>query len=61
MQPISESGEQILPNIVYSMQPDAIVRVVVDGKLTVKEGVLINISEEEVIEGVKKTMSDIRA
>lgn len=59
MQPISKSGEQILPNIVYSMQPDAIARVVVDGKCTVKDGKLLTIEEEKVVELVNKTMKEI--
>lgn len=61
MQPISESGEQMLPNIVYSMQPDAIARVVVNGKTTMCDGRLLNISEEKVIELVGKTMRSIGA
>jgi len=61
MQPISESGEQILPNIVYSMQPDAIAKVVVDGKLTVSEGKILTVSEDEIVNRVKKIMEEIEA
>lgn len=61
MQPISKSGEQILPNIVYSMQPDAIARVVVAGKTTMKDGELLNIAEQDVIKMVKETMERIGA
>jgi 5-methylthioadenosine/S-adenosylhomocysteine deaminase len=59
MQPISKSGEQLMPNIVYSMQPTAIAKVVVDGKLTVNKGGNLTISEGEVIEKVQKIMSEI--
>lgn len=59
MQPISESKEQLLPNIVYSMQPDAITKVVVNGRITVDDGKLLNIPEEKVVEMVCKTMKDI--
>lgn len=61
MQPISDSGEQILPNLVYSMQPDAIVRVVVNGKTTMQDGRLMQIDEAEVLDKVKKTMRHIGA
>ncbi|HCT65504.1 MAG TPA: S-adenosylhomocysteine deaminase [Lachnospiraceae bacterium] len=61
MQPISKSGEQILPNIVYSMQPDAIAKVVVNGKLTVSDGKVLTVSEEEIIDRVKKIMDEIEA
>ncbi len=61
MQPISKSGEQILPNIVYSMQPDAIAKVVVDGKLTVSNGKILTVSEEDIVNRVKKIMEEIEA
>lgn len=56
MQPVSEDYEQVLPNIVYSMQPSCIREVVVGGKATVKEGKLCAFSENEVIAKVKETM-----
>lgn len=59
MQPISEHKEQILPNIVYSMQIPAINKVVVNGKLTVDHGKIKTIGEEEIVSRVKKTMRDI--
>lgn len=59
MQPISESGEQLLPNIVYSMQPTAIAKVVINGRLTVDHGTNLIISEEEVIHKVQKIMREI--
>lgn len=61
MQPVSESGVQLLPNIVYSMQPDAIGRVVVNGRLTVDNGNIITIPEDRIISGVKTTMREIEA
>lgn len=59
MQPISESGEQLLPNIVYSMQPTAIAHVVVNGKQTVENGKLLGVPEEKVIETVQTIMKEI--
>ncbi len=59
MQPISESKEQLLPNLVYSMQPDAISMVVVNGKVTVDNGRLVNIPEKQVVELVQKTIKEM--
>lgn len=59
MQPISESAEQILPNIVYSMQPTAIEKVVVNGRLTVNGGKLNTIPENKIVKKVKKIMKEI--
>lgn len=59
MQPISKSLEQLLPNIVYSMQPNAIEKVVVDGKLTVSDGKNITISEEDVVRKVREIMNSL--
>lgn len=59
MQPISESAEQILPNIVYSMQPNAIEKVVVNGRLTVNNGKLNTVSENEIVKKVQKIMKEI--
>lgn len=59
MQPLSKSGEQILPNIVYSMQPTAVEKVIINGKLTVDQGKNLTVSEEEVIALVQKTMREI--
>lgn len=60
MQPISDNLEQVLPNLVYSMQPTAIREVVVNGKTTVHEGKLCNISETEIIENVQKVMKQLQ-
>ncbi len=59
MQPISESREQILPNIVYSMQPNAIKKVVINGKITVDNGKIQSVSENEIVSRVQKTMKEI--
>ncbi|MCD7836636.1 MAG: amidohydrolase family protein [Lachnospiraceae bacterium] len=56
MQPVSEDYEQLLPNIVYSMQPSCVREVIVNGKAVVKGGELCNISENEVISKVRETM-----
>ncbi|WP_394524270.1 amidohydrolase family protein [Lacrimispora sp. JR3] len=57
MQPMNEQLEQMLPNIVYSMEPTAIKHVVVNGDFTVSHGRLAKQKEEDVIKGVKDTMS----
>ena len=59
MQPITEQGEQILPNLVYSMQPNAVAKVVINGKLTVDQHNILTISEQEIINGVQVTMKSI--
>lgn len=61
MQPLSESCEQLLPNIVYSMQPSAIDRVVVNGKTTVDGGMVKTIPEGEIIAKVRDIMKEIGA
>ncbi len=60
MQPISESLEQLLPNIVYSMQPSAIRKVMVNGTLTVNYGKNLTIPEEDVIKEVKRVMKELK-
>ncbi|MCL1632144.1 amidohydrolase family protein [Sporolactobacillus sp. CPB3-1] len=59
IQPISETHEQVLPNIVYAMQPTAIDYVVVDGKCTVDHGHLITLNEGQVIKRVQTLMNTI--
>ncbi len=61
MQPISESLEQVLPNIVYSMQPEAIKKVVVAGKTTVEDGKLVTVPEEKIVENVRRIMAEVEA
>lgn len=61
MQPISENLEQVLPNLVYSMQPTAIREVVVNGKSTVHGGKLCNVSETEIIEKVQAVMKQLQS
>lgn len=58
MQPISKSGEQILPNLVYSMQPTAIARVVVNGRTTVCDGKIMTVPEQEIIHRVGRVMEE---
>ena len=55
MQPLS-SNQQFLPNLVYSLQPTAIDRVMVNGQDTVVEGKLMGVSESEVLARVHATM-----
>lgn len=56
MMPLGEALEQMLPNLVYSMEPTAIKMVVTDGVTTVRDGSLTKISDEEVREKVRATM-----
>lgn len=60
IQPISPSGEQILPNIVYSMQPSAIAKVVINGCQTVQNGTLLTIPEPEILRHVSHTMRHLQ-
>lgn len=57
MLPISENLEQVLPNIVYSMEPQAVKTVIVGGQVTVKDGRLQTVKEEEIRERVQDTMA----
>ncbi|KRN29080.1 amidohydrolase family protein [Liquorilactobacillus mali] len=56
MNPLSDNLEQMLPNIVYSLQPDAISTVIIDGETTVEDGELVKVSEAAVLSKVKDTM-----
>lgn len=60
MQPLSPDGEQLLPNLVYSMQPGAITKVVVDGRLTVSDGALLTVPEAEILRRVSATMRHLQ-
>lgn len=57
MQPLSSSLEQLLPNIVYSMQPTAIKTVIVGGKETVVDHQLVNVGERKILNEIHQTMS----
>ena len=48
VQPIYEIDEQLLPNMVYSMQPSAITHVVVGGIEQIKNKQRVNLSEENI-------------
>jgi 5-methylthioadenosine/S-adenosylhomocysteine deaminase len=48
VQPIYSVSEQLLPNIVYSMQPNAISRVVVSGIEQVRNSKIASISEDKI-------------
>lgn len=56
MMPVGEDLEQLLPNIVYSLEPTAVKDVVIGGRQTVKDGHLISVPEETVRMKVKETM-----
>lgn len=56
MNPLSTNLEQMLPNIVYSLQPDAISTVIIDGEATVEDGELVKVSEAAVLSKVNDTM-----
>ncbi|MDD3254102.1 MAG: amidohydrolase [Lachnospiraceae bacterium] len=61
MQPLYDNYEQLLYQMVYSMQPDAIRRVVVNGKTTVKDGVILTIPESEIVSRVQEVMKKFQA
>ena len=61
MQPMFDNYEQLLPNIVYSMQPTAIRKVVVNGRTTVDRGHMDTLSEEMVTDRVKKLMKKFQS
>ncbi|MDD3217770.1 MAG: amidohydrolase [Lachnospiraceae bacterium] len=56
MMPLSESLEQMLPNLVYSMEPTAVKTVVVNGRQTVLDGRLLTMTEETIGKKVKETL-----
>ncbi|KYZ76228.1 S-adenosylhomocysteine deaminase [Anaerosporomusa subterranea] len=49
VQPLFSVNEQLLPNIVYSMQPNAIDRVVVNGIEQVQSSKLVSIREDDIL------------
>lgn len=61
MQPVGDNLEQLLPNIVYSMQPSAIKKVVVNGKLTVDNGQLVFVKEDKIVHLVEQSMMRLNA
>jgi 5-methylthioadenosine/S-adenosylhomocysteine deaminase len=61
MQPVGDNLEQLLPNIVYSMQPSAIKKVVVNGKLTVDDGRLVFVKEDKIVHLVEQSMMRLNA
>lgn len=50
LQPVSPSGAQLVPNLVYSMQPSAVRRVTVGGRPVVEDGALCTVPEARVLE-----------
>lgn len=60
MNPLSENLEQMLPNLVYSMEPTAVKTVIVNGKITVEDGKLRTITEKQIVAKVKETMRSIQ-
>lgn len=56
MQPMFDDYTQFLPNVVYSMQPTAIKKVVVNGVTTVEDGRLNTIQDETVLNRIGKLM-----
>ncbi|WP_196594027.1 amidohydrolase family protein [Pectinatus sottacetonis] len=59
MQPLTEKGQQFLPNLIYSMQPTAIKRVAVNGQTTVINNTLTNIADKRVLDLVHSTMQHL--
>ncbi len=56
MQPLSKGG-QLLPNIVYSLQPTAIRHVVVNGKTVLYGGQFTQIDTSELLARIRETMN----
>ena len=56
LQPLYEDYEQLLPNLVYGMQPSAIDKVVVQGRQTVEGGRLLGVPEPVVVDSVRRLM-----
>ncbi|WP_152537658.1 amidohydrolase family protein [Agrilactobacillus composti] len=54
MQPMNSDLEQMLPNIVYAMQPTAIKEVFVNGRQTVRAGQLVNVKQVDLLNRIKK-------
>lgn len=61
MMPLGKDLEQMLPNLVYSMEPTAVKMVVTDGKITVRDGSLTGVADEVVREKVRETMRRLEA
>ncbi|MCR5757465.1 MAG: amidohydrolase family protein [Selenomonas sp.] len=60
LQPLSQA-DQFLPNLIYSLQPTAIDRVMVNGVETVRHNRLLNMTEAQVLSHVKNTMNYLEA
>lgn len=60
LQPIYSANQSLIPNIVYSMQPNAICDVVVNGKQTVKDGKLITVSDKTIVSKVQQLIEKIK-
>lgn len=56
MLPMNEDLEQMLPNLVYSMEPTAVKTVMVNGIVTVQEGLLQKTQERQIRQKVQETM-----
>ncbi len=56
LQPVDGEAEQLLPNLVYSMQPSAVRRVTVGGVTTVDAGRLVQRTESSVVDAVGRTI-----
>ncbi|HUS77232.1 MAG TPA: amidohydrolase, partial [Patescibacteria group bacterium] len=51
----------VAPNIVYSARGDEIETVIIDGKLVVKDHVVLTMDEEKVMEDVQRAATEITA
>ncbi|MFT9055333.1 MAG: amidohydrolase [Ethanoligenens sp.] len=54
MLPLSDSGEQLLPNVVYAMQPTAVKDVFVNGEFRVRDGELVTVPIERIAQSVRR-------
>lgn len=60
LQPLFSDYEQLLPNIVYSMQPNAISHVVVDGVERVSNGHILSVTEDKILDKVQGLMAKLK-
>lgn len=58
MLPVSDSGEQLLPNVVYAMQPTAVKDVIVDGAFRVRDRELLTVPVAKIAETVRSITKD---
>ncbi len=61
MQPIYDANEQLMPNIVYAMQPNAIAKVVVNGIEQVNGGRILSTPEEKIYQTLQTLVEKFKS